>query len=214
MMELGRPEPSWRKKLRGWTDRLSRNRILLGSAQEDRAINAMTGLRMLGSGAAPALPQLARYLAVAESSGTAAWAMAGTGDSAIPYLLKGVPSPDVRIADASVLGLGFLARTSPAATAHLVLLVRSPNQHLRYSAVVALMGVTSRPELTIPALTECTFDQANSVKAVAADALARLRLNPAPMIEELNRLMVGTNSVLAFTASNALHVLLANPTSR
>jgi len=212
MYELGLPQATWRTKLPAWIHRLTRNRLRPRADRAMRATRAMMALRVLGPDAAPALPQLARHLAIPELSGNAAWVMAFTGEAGLPYLLKGVTSSNQTLAVSCGNALAVSAHANPATTPHLVALLQSPDAPVRHLAAGSLIGVTSHPELTIPALTACAEDPRSGASTVAANALHRLRLNPVPLVDELRQLMAGTNAALAHTASNALH-LLTSPQS-
>jgi hypothetical protein len=208
MSEIGHPEPKWRRTLNRLTDKFRRNQGR-GRTREDRVWKAMTALRELGRSSIPALPQLARYLNDAGNASLcshAAWTMFGSEEAAIPYLLEPVNSTNEIIASAARSALGPLAYRVPAATPHVVQMLQSTNPAARVYAVDILISVKSHPELTVPALSAALSDPKGKVKECAAIILNRLQTNLA-VVAELRQLMTGTNSELALTASNALHLL-------
>ena len=210
MSELTRSEPKWSAALRRLRGSVT-GRYPGPSAYEIRSWNAAVGLRLLGPATATALPELDRclYLGDRRLRDSAAHAMAGGGEAALPYLLKGMTNLQVQFA--CIYSLGWLAHTTPAATPHLVRLFESPNPQARRAAAMHLIDVASHPELTVPALAIAMWDPGAEVRNFATRAFTHMRSNSAPLAEALRRQMQDANAAVVLTASNALHLLENGP---
>jgi hypothetical protein len=111
-LDRGRPH-QWHAQLRGWIERTSRGRLLLPE-RKDRSERAYLCIKVLGSNAAPIIPDLTRLACSEPSSRYAVWCLAAIGPTAVPGLSNVIaltPSNAARLSAVRALGvLGTNAR--------------------------------------------------------------------------------------------------------
>ena len=210
MYEYTRPLSKWRLTYNRWADRRTKWKFRFDAGQS-RIGRATSGLELLGSDIAPALPELAGLLGDRAPGRAAEMVMAQGTWQAVPYFVKAVNSTNPHIQVAAVHGLSMLTVTVAAAVPPLVLSLQSTNFWIRVSAAEGLQRTPFHPELTIPALTVALSDPVPHVQRMAASSLASLQNIADSLIANLRQQMQSTNLAVVLTASNALHLLHSTP---
>ena len=206
MGEFDTPVSKWRVTVNEWVAKVRGKDAGLTKDQE-RRVRAYQGFLLLGSAAAPALPALYDRLGNVDCGMSAAAAMGGMGEPALPYLLRGMASTNADIERASCNGLARLAKEVPAAVPHVVPMLQHTNNLIRRDAAYALYDCRFHPELRMPALYAALSDSDRFVVAVARRAINYARGGSNNVLSELRGLLSPTNAATALAASNALFIL-------
>lgn len=172
---LRTPESAWKRKFVDWTqDALGLD--LEDHLPEVRRRRALAGLRVLGTVAEPAIPQITKLVSAGDLqvSASALGALAEIGGpQTIAPLMAAVTnkSPQVSVPAAAMLG-ALRADARPAIPALLEALETS-DAGLRASAARALGEIAFSPRRCVPALTKALGDSNSLVRFSAATALGQ-----------------------------------------
>ena len=201
--EFTRPRSKWRATWNRWASAVPV--VNLQMEDDERRISlAARGLYVLGPEAAPAVPTLARYIGDTGRGGLAAAILGKVGAPALPWLLNATASTNPFVAQGAMNGLVWMTQESESAIHAMVQLLRHTNSSVRMITAVNLRRVTTRLDLTVPALAAALADPEEDVQSLAARSLGEMGSNAQPALPALLRLMTSTNSPVASSASNAV----------
>jgi hypothetical protein len=203
MFELTRPRSKWRAAVNRWVSAAPVAHFRL-EVDEERIYMAGLGLRTLGPHAAAALPTLAKYLGDTDCGQTAAFAMAGIGEGALPWLLNAATSTNPAAARHAMDSLEQMPLESEQAIHAKVQLLRGTNSTIRMRAAANLRRSVTRPDLIVRELAVALTDPGPDVQSLASQCLGELGSNARPAVPALLRLMTSTNAPVASAASNAV----------
>jgi len=204
MAEFTRPRRKWVVAFHRWQDKLTRSPSRRFE-HETHVWRFAGALHLLGPALEPALPELSRYLDHQDLSWSAAVAMSGAGELALPYFTQQMNSTNLNRQQAALGGLCKLAQHSEAAVPPLARALQSTNSWTRVYAADMLGRVSLRPDIMVPALTAALSDPHPDVQTFAADALGNL--GPAAMsaIPALRQFWTNATVFPRQHASNALY---------
>jgi HEAT repeat protein len=174
--------PLWKRKLRLLDDKLPwqirRNSAfvrLYGVKEQQRLQLALTGFRVLGPEARPAIPelvQMTKELKHPRSFFNCADALGSIGKAALPELLNMLADSEQSKGFAAFLAIRSSNNgISGAAVRELVRRLADENEEVAKTAAASLAELKLEPELVVPALTNALQSPYPAVRAAAASAL-------------------------------------------
>ena len=177
--ELRVRDPAWKRKVRGSLDGNS----FLGidftpaSFRQRRAIQACYAL---GPTAKAAIPELTRLLGEQRLSFTLlTFALSAMGPEALPSLIGALTNSNQEVRLYAAMALRNVSYDTEAAVPALVVCLGDPQDYrVRCEAAKTLAHIRKKPEVVVPALTQNLSDTNETVRSMAATALARFRDTP------------------------------------
>lgn len=203
----------WKYKLYAQLPRsLQKQRLIdnwLIAADHYRVDRALFAFYILGSNALPAVPELTRRMMTrtSDSGVYAATALANMGGAAIPALssaLTNAKTPN-RPWVARMLGNATHAASDDLSGVQLLSrCVQDPNPAVGATAAMELSLLTSKPELTVPALIQGLADPRGQVRLRSAHALSCYGPAGRPAVPALLRYLNDPDAFVRRNVTNAL----------
>jgi hypothetical protein len=207
-----RPDPKLRRKLGDWLWSLTKGRIDIRPIYDPLGI-ASTGIRLMGTNAAPAWPVLADYFGDPARGGYLATAMRDAGEAARPYVLNALASTNVTAVNNSLYALQYFRPLPGSAIPPLASLLEHTNTDLRVAAAYWLRDFETSPNLVVCVWSNALSSPDPELQLTAIEALIRLRAAAHPVFPDLVRQMTNSNSRVAHSATNAVQIFIQNQTN-
>ncbi|HEX5219701.1 MAG TPA: HEAT repeat domain-containing protein [Verrucomicrobiae bacterium] len=191
-------------KLPGWLDY---------SEYNQRVWLAYTGFRILGTEAAPAVPEVARIARDPHAVGSkvAISALSQIGKPAVPELIALLTTNNAPTTRRDVLmGLGDIGPNAAESVPVVIACLKETDETMACLAARTLSRIRRRSELAIPALVEGLDDRRYGVKVAAVRALGDYGHGALPATAFLRDLCVQPDIQLAREAEQALRKIDAS----
>ena len=181
-----------------------------------RVDRALRGFHILGSKAAPAVPELTRRMVTrnSDSGVSAALALANMGAASLPALLWALTNTATPNRVIVARSAGSATRAASNDISGIVVLaqcVRDTNLSVGATAAIELGFITNQPGVTVPALIEGLKEPRGQVRARSAYALSRYGAQARSAVAVLLQYQNDTNWFVRQCVSNALQTLASEP---
>jgi len=213
MARLTYQMPAWRLKV------VSAARHLPGPAEkwttslmlgEDHLMAAASGFSLLGTQAAPAVPELVRLLGGEETLSAAKVVLIDIGNAAIPGLVAALTNrsnpPQIRACAAEVLGSVDVDQVDSRVVTVLASCLQDEPQ-VAEQAAATLARWNLEPAIAVPALMNVAGNGLYLVRKKAIWALERFGTNALPAVSVLTNFLADPNPDIREATTNALEAI-------
>jgi len=169
--------------------------------------SAETGFSILGSVAAPAIPELAVIMHGTNQimSLFAATSLGRIGPPALPGLMAALTNRDYNLATLGALGISELGSNAIPAVPIFLRDLRSQNLFARERAADTLGNLALEPETVVPALTNLLNDVSLPTRCLVLGAIGHFHAAAKPAIPVIFPLLQDPEVTVRISATNALH---------
>ena len=161
------------------------------TSSAERIKAALRACALLGTTAAPALPEITAHLSTADYAAEAAMALSVMGPDAYTPLADALTNEDAAVRKEAVRSLGKLqgrASLDPSFVVPALLdALADRDASVRAIATTYLGIIHKNPDATVPALTEMLKDENPEVRTAAASALGSFGAAASPAVPALRR---------------------------
>jgi len=212
---LGYEPPAWRQKLSnvlgGWRMPFKESIMRLVGVDDYKVWQGLAGFEILGSEAAPAIPDLARMLRVSSSrlwsrADAAFLALMDVGRDGLPPLITALADPASRNRVETIVHFRSfnLGTNGWFAAPVLMKCVTDSDRQVAEAATWTLTDLGLPAETVLPVIKGAVLDRRSTVRNVAVQALGRLGKQALPCTELLYNCFNDIDPFVREAATNAL----------